>query len=270
MKKRSWDIHTIFRALVRFKEVHGHCDVPSRYPEDTTLGSMVCHLRNEGRDRVTRDQKESLDQLGFDWETRGEKFERQWDDMFGRLVAYRREHLDCCVPCPYKEDERLGNWVRRQRQKKGEGLLRKDREDKLTSIGFRWAAPNPDYRCPAAYEERWHKNYEKLVVFHQENGHCLVPTTSYGKDPPFANWICNQRQGGKNGTLPAARKQLLDDLGFVWKFDRKDSEERCARKRPRSSRGPTSSDTKAGILDSIRIPKKQKRQHQTTSLLSLY
>jgi len=37
----------MFSALVEFKEVHGHCKVPTKWPENRKLGNWVALQRNK-------------------------------------------------------------------------------------------------------------------------------------------------------------------------------------------------------------------------------
>ena len=63
--------------LQQFKNQHGHCDVPSHYPENIKLGQWVKHLRTqykkmqEGKNYtgLTTDLIKTLDDIGFVWET---------------------------------------------------------------------------------------------------------------------------------------------------------------------------------------------------------
>jgi hypothetical protein len=58
---------------------------------------------------MTLEQREKLTQLGFDWETREEKEEHNWNVNFESLKVYKKKHRDCCVPlrwasgCPGRE-----------------------------------------------------------------------------------------------------------------------------------------------------------------------
>jgi hypothetical protein len=63
-------------------------------------------------------------------------------------------------------------------------------------------------------DEKWNKQYEKLVEFKRKNGHCLVPR--YHEDTPFGNWLNEQRKLHANNTVRLDRKELLNKLGFVW------------------------------------------------------
>jgi hypothetical protein len=66
------------------------------------------------------------------------------------------------------------------------------------------------------HDKIWHQQYEKLVEFKRNNGHCLVPQ-GYQKDVSFGMWVNTQRQFYSKNKLRLDRKVLLDELGFVWK-----------------------------------------------------
>lgn len=59
--------------------------------------------------------------------------------MFERLKQYRRRNGDCLVRQRYKKDPQLGAWVTELRRYNNKGILRRDRKEKLNSIGFPWA-----------------------------------------------------------------------------------------------------------------------------------
>jgi hypothetical protein len=62
----------------------------------------------------------------------------------------------------------------------------------------------------------WNKQYEKLVEFKQKNGHCSLPQRNEG-DASLGRWVARQRSGNNNNTIRPDRKELLDEIGFVWK-----------------------------------------------------
>lgn len=87
--------------------------------------------KNKGKIEAARVQR--LEELGFVWDPYG----RYWEDMFGRLVAYKQEHGDCLVPRSYS-DKQLGNWVNTQRSLKSRGKLETARIQRLDELGFAW------------------------------------------------------------------------------------------------------------------------------------
>jgi uncharacterized protein YbgA (DUF1722 family) len=65
-------------------------------------------------------------------------------------------------------------------------------------------------------DKQWNKQYEKLIEFKRKNGNCLVPRR-YQEDMSLGGWVSNQRCINVNNSIRPERKDLLDELGFVWK-----------------------------------------------------
>lgn len=310
-KKKTWEER--YEALVAFKQKYGHCRVPQHFPEDRSLASFVDDIRC-GRAKTSPQQKERLDQLGFDFEKKDVKNERKWREMFERLKAYRLEytaHDGSCrsiyLPTSIKEYKKYDP-KHHQRSHQRIGKLLPHREMALNSIGFAWStikrnivdegierslstqqqeeqmaalqaseaeaaaeAPISSQTTPAAVvvthqyrniqnpipcgyqhimfngsrpvlaappttkeglqqqpvvptsimtvnEQKWLVKYNKLVDFHREYGHCVVPRTY--KDKSLAIFVNKQRALYKDGILKNGRKKLLEELQFVWKVDK--------------------------------------------------
>jgi hypothetical protein len=219
-KPRTWE--ESFRALVAYKEKHGSCNVPRSFKQDVALAHWVSNQWNRRLTKLTQEQHDKLDEMAFDWETRQEREEREWDEKFQKLREYRRQHLDCCVPRDYKQDPELGPWVSHQRTMRSQDIMSHDRMTKLEFIGFTWSKtqsnPNTSNR-----DEKWFEKYSKLADFSKEHGHCMVPI-SYKKDKSLGIWVTNQRSYHAREILRQDRKELLDKLGFVWRVDKADAD----------------------------------------------
>jgi hypothetical protein len=65
-----------------------------------------------------------------------------WQESYENLVAYKDHYGDCIVPQKYKGNPKLGGWVNKQRKKDKNptkyGLLKREHEDLLTDLGFKW------------------------------------------------------------------------------------------------------------------------------------
>jgi hypothetical protein len=68
------------------------------------------------------------------------------------------------------------------------------------------------------FDKQWHLQCEKLVYFQRKNGHCTVPQ-GYEQDKALANWVDMWRTCHKQSKLRQDRKEILDELGFVWSVD---------------------------------------------------
>lgn len=224
--KRTWG--EFYQALCVYKSAHNDCNVPQRYNKDRRLGAWVGEQRRD-RNKLSEEQRDQLDNLGFNWETRQEKEEREWHDKFERLKAYRKEYGDCRVSSKsVKEDmaawvEELGNWVRVQRRRRKKGKMSAEQEQKLNEIGFDWVLRTVERGDRSKIDEKWQRNYIKLVAFYGEHKHCMVPCF-YEKDKKLGKWVGMQRRLYKDNEIPEDRKKALNALGFVWKIDHADAE----------------------------------------------
>ena len=86
---------------------------------------------------MTEERKSLLNSIGFVWDF-GTKNNEAWEEMYQRLVAYKKEHKGTSVPQNYKEDPQLGHWVSNQRKAYKNKIMTEERKHLLNSIGFLW------------------------------------------------------------------------------------------------------------------------------------
>jgi hypothetical protein len=158
--------------------------------------------------------------------TEAEPYQHQWydfDEMFNKLVEFKRKNGHCNIPNRYKEDRRLGKWVSKLREKRGEldkkeeeyetsnsrgkvtsRTLTKERIEQLDEIGFTW-------RIKTKPPVPWDTRLRELVEFYQTNG--SWPSRKH--DGTLGAWVHNQRQmyGRKDKHFMAERFAKLDEIG---------------------------------------------------------
>ncbi|OEU07695.1 hypothetical protein FRACYDRAFT_264827 [Fragilariopsis cylindrus CCMP1102] len=82
------------------------------------------------------------------------------------------------------------------------------RIERLESIGFVW---DP-------FEERWMKNYSRLLVYKKQHKSTHVPW-NYNEENKFSllgSWVSVQRASYKEGKLMEKRLKLLNSIDFAW------------------------------------------------------
>jgi hypothetical protein len=133
----TWEHH--IHDLKAFKEGHGHCDVPLRYPPNPALGLWVNGIR-QGKKRGTLagDRILLLDALGFSWVRKLPGIQVPWEQRINDLKAFQKEHGHCNVPIGYLAIPALGRWVDNLRQRKKRGKLDEDKIRILDALGFCW------------------------------------------------------------------------------------------------------------------------------------
>lgn len=130
-----WD--EMFQQLVAFKKKYGHTNVPQRSDEFPQLGSWVRNQRAAKRYKrpILAERAKRLDEIGFSWSLT-ESID--WDEMFARLVEFKRVIGHCNVPQKKGVNKRLGKWVNTQRTHNTRGTMLPERKQELDSIGFVW------------------------------------------------------------------------------------------------------------------------------------
>lgn len=215
----QWD--EMFRWLERYATLNGgDCNVPT----NDNGGNEKRLFLWLGKQRLRKsllseDQRTKLDKLGLIWEDANkEKQDYKWNELYDCLKEFREEHGNCRVPQRWDENPALGRWVARQRILYRQGLLPEDRQMQLDRLDFTWNVRKSKKKDYSKETEQWNRSYELLCSFHQEHGHCDVPTTrSY--DLSLGNWVADQRKYHKNGILKEDRKKYLDQIGFKWSFE---------------------------------------------------
>jgi superfamily II DNA or RNA helicase len=139
---------------------------------------------------------------------------RSWDEMFGRLVRYKRRHGNTNVAQKYSLDEKLGHWVQHQRRFKRMNLLSEDRIKRLENLGFEW-----DFASTI-----WDKRFRELVSYKERHGHTRVSRDGKTNEK-LGVWVLHQRQFRKRNELSPARISALDEIGFDWDVYEADWEE---------------------------------------------
>jgi hypothetical protein len=144
------------------------------------------------------------------------EFDR-WADRFQEMKYYRMRHGHCLVPHNCPENQKLVQWVKRQRYQyklKQLGLhstLTDVRQTALEEMGgFIWDS----------HKASWQERYRSFYNFHVQRGHCNVPSNHPNKT--LTIWVkCQRRQHklykrGERSTMTDERIKLMDNLGFDW------------------------------------------------------
>ena len=195
------------RKLSDFKEDHGHCNVPSKYP------GRLGQRSREATGYIDDSLKQKMEGLGFlrgkDVEDYGlsealagtsaaaeqdsadstqcrpdqhnfltARMSDPWEARFQELMEFKEEHGHCNVPSKHKGG--LGMWARRN---------------------------------------RWEARLRELKEFKDEHGHCNISRKYPGG---LMYWVYRQRSKKASGGLDPIQVQKLEELGFRWGKDVKD------------------------------------------------
>ncbi|KAG7338156.1 helicase domain protein [Nitzschia inconspicua] len=140
----------------------------------------------------------------------------QWDGQFQELLLFHQEHSHLLVRHSYPPNQKLAQWVKRQRhQYKRKQLgchstLTDEREKQLLEVGFIFES----------HHAAWQARFETLKDFSLANGHCRIPPKF--RDGSLNLWIKHQRRQyvllirGEKSTMTDERITALNSIGFNW------------------------------------------------------
>jgi len=194
-----------FERLKRYKEEHGHTNVPRSV--DNTL-SKWCNtqrkrckelLKGDAKTPMTRTQFQALESIGFeihrDRKQNRELIDRKWEEKFNELLQYREKfgNTDVAIRKGFEAYKPLASWAGLQRRKykaKQQGTragrspeITEEQIKKLASVGFSFSL-----------QDDFETRFKHLVEFKKEFGHTKVPVfyTGYRN---LGRWAKRMRDG---------------------------------------------------------------------------
>ena len=170
---------------------------------------MLTQRQLKKRGDLEPEREKRLNSIGFEWEPHS----AQWKKMYAELKQFHAEHGHCRVPAGWVRNPVLAKWVGVQRARKIDGKLSAERQTALDTLDFTWR--RVEFSGTRSPQEAWSKMLERLIAFHAEHGHALVPQV-YPQDQKLGWWVTTQRRNGRKGRLTPAQIGALDRLGFNW------------------------------------------------------
>ena len=162
--------------------------------------------------------------------TKRRSWEQRWDDNYEKLKAFQEKFGTLRVG---KKDPKLADWVRIQQENFNLGVMRQDRMNRLSALGFissSTRSPTSDKAINtstqeiktssaeeeqseklSAWDQRWEDSYQKLKAFKERSGHTDV---SSSKDPKLVNWVRIQRENLRRGVMNQGRRDKLEEIGL--------------------------------------------------------
>jgi len=150
--------------------------------------------------------------------TFSERDKERWNCRVKMLKEFASIHGHCRVPYKYPPNQDLANWCKRQRHQyslyvgksddtKKKSALTEERIQTLVGLGFCWDVQ----------ESSWEDQFQKLVKYRNEHGHCDVSKTNKS----VGRWVHIQRTRFRLGCLSKARTAKLESIGFLWRSPKK-------------------------------------------------
>jgi len=222
-KEDTWK--SKFEMLRKYKDEHGDCNVPLKYPPNPKLSFWVRTQREQYRllkekkrnSNMTEERIQKLEGLGFVWALKAQRGPNaKWDDRLQEVATFMSTHGHANIS--RSTNVKLSNWVTSQRKQRNlfvagkPSSITQERIDSLNAINFPWVVREPQKR-----EDRM----QELREYKEEFGNCNVPKR-WNRNKRLGQWCAEQRKqhrymvAGKPSHMTQERVNELEALGFVW------------------------------------------------------
>ena len=190
----------MFTALVAYKQMHGDCKVPARWPENPQLSTWVHEQRKRWRrGKLSQERIRKLEQVGFVCGKSNPKQRTPSEAMLAELADYKQKYGDFNVAQKWPENPELATWIGNQRRLKNEGKLSEGRIRSLEYLDFIWDIG----------QAAWERMFAELVVYRKKFGNCEVPA-EWDQNRKLGRWVQHStKTEERRKTQPTTYKETL-------------------------------------------------------------
>ena len=216
LAKKYYEHHGNLNVPANFKTINGHL-----YDNDGfNLGTwIVTQKMFNKKGTLSRDKKEKLLAIGIIFDG----LEAQWEKMYALAEKYYEYHKNLNISINFKTKNGylyneagfpLGRFISKQRTLKKNGILKKDREEKLLKIGMVFNA----------HDVRWDEMYTLAKKYYEHHGNLKInpnfrTKNGYEYDETGFNlgaWINTQRIAQQSEKLNKEREEKLFAIGMIF------------------------------------------------------
>ena len=194
----SWD--AMYMLAKEYYINYHNLEVPKHYvtSEGYSLGAWLDTQRKvytgKTAGNLSAVQVEKLEKIGMHWQG---TWEQNWEKSYAAAYKYYEEHGDLNVPAVYvsANGERLGRWIRRQREmyqkyreEKKEGKSKKEirwreRFKRLDEIGMVWESGDP-----------WEQRFILAKEYYEKHGNLKMPANYVVQGVWLERWLREQKE----------------------------------------------------------------------------
>lgn len=210
--------------LIKFKEKHGHFNVPKGNLYNWLLG-INRQLDNRS---LPLDKIRALTDIDYDFNLiMAQNDNSKWEAMYDLLKKHSAKTGSTKIKAVNKKMKSLLQWTNSQKQQFRNGTLSQSRASLLNQLGI---FDRNDFEKqksvkiknkkikPSESERLWDENVLKLHAYYDLHGNCDIPFDFSDKD--LVRFVRFLRSPDAKVKLNNHQLKLLETLGFNWNLDR--------------------------------------------------
>jgi len=178
------------------------------------IGQKIASIRC-GRQPISAEQKNILNEMGFVWKVRATEYTFNFEDFCKRLTQVLNENNNdwSKIKLTHKMQDGYPIGQKIHNLRRGNIKLSEQQIQTLTDIGFVWSEKNPDNKF--VFDDFYERLKQKL----EENNFNWVKMGKSLKNETYPMKAKIQQIRSGKISLTDEQKQWLDAIGFVWKVD---------------------------------------------------
>lgn len=204
-------------TYLKLESSHGR-PLPQALVRKHGLMPWLSRMREQYRKgTLSRDLVAEFAERGFVFdpvERRAQAYDRRWEAMFARLLAFRERFGHARVPASFSVDPSLGDWMRQQRERMANGKLPDDKRRRLEAVGVPPHDRDEASKRPAQHVSAWLKAYESLKSILERDFGGQVPEILSRLPGKYLNWLGRQHRQEKRGRLETWQREALKAVGY--------------------------------------------------------
>ena len=220
-KDKKWE--EMFEKLVGFYNTNKHFTIQETKEFAELKGWINTQIVYRRKGKIQQSRLQKLNAINFIWskakltsdgkkvpKALSPKQEKDWLEMFQKLISFALENGHSIIPRNNAENERLSQWLGLQRKNFRENKLPKDKIEKFEQLSI-----DLTYNKADELRNRWMRNYNKLAEYFKLNRHSNFPTGEK-ENKQIADWVLVQRRERKKGELEDYKIEELNKINFNW------------------------------------------------------
>ena len=203
-----WDVFDTtfennFEALLLFREKHGHCRVPQKFPETKSLNTWCGNIRKAYFGGwLPAEKKERLESIGFIWNI----VDAQWQETYETLKTFV---INNGWDKLYSQNKVLHQWVSKNRNNYKQGKISEERVMLLNKLGISWLPLDDKFLAMLREFKLYKEGHNSTRIPHADKAYKTL-----------WNWTRTIRENYRQNIIPPAQLKQLQEVGFEFEIIR--------------------------------------------------
>lgn len=207
--KKPLDWNMMYDLATKYYQKHNNLNILRNYvtEDNLPLGKWLAYNRYiYANGKLPQEKIIKLEAIGMIWH---KETHNKWNELYEAAKHYYEKYHNLLVPASYitPTNERLGQWIIRQRKIYAEGRLPQEKIKSLEAIGMTWNTKESEFNEMYALAKKYYETYHDLQI-------PATYVTENNKN--LGEWVIKKRHAYQNNTISKEEIEALASIGMIW------------------------------------------------------